>query len=93
MSELDRILEDLEHQLDVLESALATGQPVAVPAPFAPPASPARLEGATKERAEALQRRLLAAQELVASDLERTRQQLALTEGAPDAPRFLDTTF
>lgn len=94
MSDIDRILEDLEHQLDVLESALATGQPVTAPEPFVAPAG--QLPPASRDRAEALQRRLLAAQELVATDLERTRQQLALTEGEagdPGSPRFLDTTF
>jgi len=91
VNDIDRILADLEHQLDVLEHAIGTGRTIDPPAAFAPPA--AGLADTDRARAEALQRRLLAAQELVAGELERTRQELAMTEGAPGAPRFLDTSF
>lgn len=98
MTDIDRLIEDLEHQLDVLESALATGQPVAAPEPFVAPVTTTPLTAGARARASALQRRLVAAQELVATDLERTRQELALTEGDAGrgeaaVPRFLDTTF
>lgn len=92
MTDIDRILADLEHQLDVLEASMATGRPIVAPGPFAPPAG-VRLTSATRRRADELQRRLQAAEQSVAGELERTRQELALTEGAPGAPRFLDTTF
>jgi hypothetical protein len=94
VSDIDRILEDLEPQLDVLEGALASGRPLEPTAPFVPPDSPIALEGATRERAAALQAHLVAAQALVAAELERTRRELTLTGGSSDdTPRFLDTTF
>ena len=97
MTDIDRIIEDLEHQLDVLEVAIGTGRLVEPPEPFVPPRAVTPLAGATRVRAEALHARLLAAQEVVAGELERTRRALALTDGeaagAGATPRFLDTTF
>jgi len=93
MTDIERLLEDLELQLDVLETAIGSGHATPLPADFDPPPD-AVLTEADRARAEALQKRLLAAQTLVAGELERTRQQLGMAEGGPDEPpRFLDTTF
>jgi hypothetical protein len=92
MSDWAAFLDDLEHQLDVLEASFDTTPLVEAPAaPFDAPALgpvPAVLRG----RAELAHARLRAAEDRVAAELERTRNELALTERTPDPPRFLDTT-
>ena len=91
MTDIERIIEDLEHQLDVLETAIGSGRVVTPPEPFVAPAG--TLPAASRSRAQVLQQRLLAAQALVAGELERARREVAMADGAQDAPRFLDTTF
>lgn len=92
MSDWAAFLDHLEHQLDVLEASFDTTPLVDVPAaPFSAPALgpvPQHLRG----RAEAAQARLRAAEDHVTAELERTRNELALTERAPEPPQFLDTT-
>jgi hypothetical protein len=92
MSDWAAFLDDLEHQLDVLEASFDTTPLVAEPAaPFAAPAlGPVPTD--LRARAEAAQARLRAAEDRVTLELERTRSELALTERTPDPPRFLDTT-
>lgn len=84
-------LNDLEHDLDRVESSLASG---AEPEVGTPPASDlGPLPGELRLRASALQARLVQVELALAAALQRTRRSMALTERVDprtEAPRLLD---